>query len=157
MTTPIKRGARVAQWVRSLDLTAHTSLSPIRGGFAPSFVNYKKGALDSQLQVIKLTSCLPMVDGSPRVLRLLPPLKLVAMILLKMALNTKNQILLREGLLSTSVGWSLVNLQIPVTWISININERTVQNQNNFFVLILDWVFFGGVFMDRNSIDCANT
>ena len=34
---------RVAQWVRSLDLTTHTSLSPIRRGFAPSFVNYKKG------------------------------------------------------------------------------------------------------------------
>jgi hypothetical protein len=36
-------GARVAQWVRSLDLTAHTSLSPIRRGFAPRFVSYKKG------------------------------------------------------------------------------------------------------------------
>jgi len=35
--------ARVAQWVRSLDLTGHTSLSPIRHGFASSFVNYKKG------------------------------------------------------------------------------------------------------------------
>ena len=35
--------ARVAQWVRSLDLTAHTSLSPVRRGFAPSFVNYSKG------------------------------------------------------------------------------------------------------------------
>ena len=46
----------------------------------PGFVNYKKGALDSQPQVIKLTSCLPMVSGSLRVLRLLPPLKLVAMI-----------------------------------------------------------------------------
>ena len=31
------------QWVRSLDLTTHTSLSPIRRGFAPGFVNYKKG------------------------------------------------------------------------------------------------------------------
>ena len=46
-------------------------------------------------QVIKFTSCLPMVGGSLRVLRLLPPLKLVAMIgiaeiLLKVALNTKN-------------------------------------------------------------------
>ena len=41
------------------------------------FVNYKKGALDSQPQVIKFTSCLPMVGGS---LRLLPPLKLVTMI-----------------------------------------------------------------------------
>jgi hypothetical protein len=29
------------------DLT-HTSLSPIRRGFAPGFVKYKKGALDSQ-------------------------------------------------------------------------------------------------------------
>ena len=60
-------------------LRTHISLSPIRRGFAPGFVNYKKGALDSQPQVIKLTSCLSMVGGSPRVLRLLPPLKLVAM------------------------------------------------------------------------------
>ena len=37
----------------------------------------KKGALDSQSQVIKLASCLSMVGGS---LRLLPSLKLVAMI-----------------------------------------------------------------------------
>ena len=37
--------ARVAQWTRQLDyLTTHTSLSLIRGGFAPCFVNYKKGA-----------------------------------------------------------------------------------------------------------------
>jgi hypothetical protein len=34
----------------------------------------------SDSQVIKFTSCLPMVGGSLRVLRLLPPLKLVAMI-----------------------------------------------------------------------------
>jgi len=60
--------------------TTHTSLSPIRRGFAPGFVNYKKGALDSQPQVIKFTSCLPMVGDSLRVLRFLPPLKLVAMI-----------------------------------------------------------------------------
>jgi hypothetical protein len=42
-TSLIKSGARVVQWVRSLVLTAHTSLSPIRHGLAPSFVNYKKG------------------------------------------------------------------------------------------------------------------
>ena len=53
-----------------------------RRGFAPVFVNYKKGALDSQPQVIKFTS-LPVVAGSLRVFRLLPPLKLVAMIQLK--------------------------------------------------------------------------
>jgi hypothetical protein len=54
------------------------------------------GALDSQLQVIRFTNCLPMVGGSLWVFRLLPPLKLVAMIdiaeiLLKVALNTINQ------------------------------------------------------------------
>jgi hypothetical protein len=54
------------------------SADPIRRGFAPGFVNYKKGVLDSQPQVIKFTSCLPMVGGSLRVLRLLPPLNLVA-------------------------------------------------------------------------------
>jgi hypothetical protein len=47
--------------------------------FALGFVNYKKGALDSQPQVIKFTSCLPMVGGPLQVLRLLPPLKPVAM------------------------------------------------------------------------------
>ena len=61
-------------------LATHTSLSPIRRGFASGFVNYKKDALDSQPQVIKFTSCLPMVGDSLRILRLLPPLKLVAMI-----------------------------------------------------------------------------
>ena len=58
-------------------LATHTSLSPIWRGFAPG---KKKGALDSQPQVIKFTSCLPMVGGSLRELRLLPPLKLVAKI-----------------------------------------------------------------------------
>jgi hypothetical protein len=46
----------------------------------PSLIITKKGALDLQLQVIKFTSCLPMIGDSLRVLRLLPPLKLVAMI-----------------------------------------------------------------------------
>jgi len=37
--------------------------------------------------VIKLTSCLPTVGGSLRVLRLLPPLKLVAIIQNRATLN----------------------------------------------------------------------
>jgi hypothetical protein len=49
-------------------LTTHTSLSPIRRGFAPDFVDYKKGAFDSQPPEIKFTSYLPMVGGSSRVL-----------------------------------------------------------------------------------------
>jgi hypothetical protein len=59
-------GSRLAQWVRALNLTTNTSLSPIRRGFAPSFVHYKKGAIDSQSQVIKFTICLPRVGGSIR-------------------------------------------------------------------------------------------
>ena len=78
----------IASVTQSSNTAAHTllvstSLSPIWRGFAPGFANYKKGALDSQSQVIKLTSCLPLVGGSLRLLqllRLLPPLKLVAMI-----------------------------------------------------------------------------
>jgi len=64
-------------------------------GSRPAICITKKGGLDSQPQEIQFTSCLPMVGGS---LRLLPPLKLVAMwddiaeILLKVALSTINQI-----------------------------------------------------------------
>ena len=49
-------------------------------GSRPTLQITKKGALNSQSEVIMLTSCLPMVGGSLRVLRLLPPLKLVTMI-----------------------------------------------------------------------------
>jgi hypothetical protein len=50
-------------------LLGHNRKKNIRRKFAPSFINYKKGALDSQLQVIKITSCLSMVGGSLRVMR----------------------------------------------------------------------------------------
>ena len=74
--------ARVAQRVRSLDLTTHTSLSPIRRGFVPSFVNYKKGCTRLAAASDKVYQLL--AHGS---LRLPPPLKLVAMISLKVALK----------------------------------------------------------------------
>ena len=45
-----------------------------------------------QQQTIKFTSCLPMVGGSLWIYRLLSPLKLVAMILLKVALKHQNQL-----------------------------------------------------------------
>ena len=77
--------------------TTHTSLSPLRRGFAPGFVNYKKGALDSQPHAIKLTSCLPMVGawfspGTPASSTTKIGRHDIAEILLKVALNTKNQI-----------------------------------------------------------------
>jgi energy-converting hydrogenase Eha subunit C len=46
--------------------------------------------------VIKFTSGLPRVGGSLRVLRLPPPLKLVTMILLKVALSTKKSIKIKQ-------------------------------------------------------------
>ena len=61
-------------------MTTHTSLSPIRRGFVPGFVNYKKGCTRLAAVSDKFSSCLPKVGGSHRVLQLLPPLKLVAMI-----------------------------------------------------------------------------
>ena len=55
-------GAGVAQWVRSLDLATHTSLSPILRGFTPSFVNYKKWCTQLAATSDKdYTSCLPKV------------------------------------------------------------------------------------------------
>jgi hypothetical protein len=73
-------------------LTNHTSLSPIRRGFAPGFVNYKKG-------------CIRLAAASDTVYQLLAHGRLfspassitntgrhdIAEILLKVALNTKNQ------------------------------------------------------------------
>ena len=65
-----------------------------RYGVDSRFVDYKKGALDSQPQVIKFTSYLPMVGGSLQVLRLLVNRTVhhdIVEILLKVALSTKNQ------------------------------------------------------------------
>jgi hypothetical protein len=38
-----------------------TNINKMNDHFSSGFVNNKKGALDSQPQVIKLTSCLPMI------------------------------------------------------------------------------------------------
>jgi hypothetical protein len=61
-------------------------------GFTSGFVNYKKGALDWQLQVIKFTSFLPMVSGIPASSTTKTGCHDIDEILLKVALNTKYQI-----------------------------------------------------------------
>ena len=75
--------------------TFSINLSSIRRGFAPVFVNYKKGALDLQPQVIQFTSCLPRVGDHLWVILASSTTKTVrhdiVERLLKVALNTKNQ------------------------------------------------------------------
>jgi hypothetical protein len=57
--------AQVAQWVW-LPNNSYTPISNTTTWVCARFVNNKKGALDSQSQVIQFTSCLPMVGGSLR-------------------------------------------------------------------------------------------
>ena len=94
--TPIHPRARVAQCVRQLDyLTTHTSLSPIQHGFVPDFVNYKKGctrlaaASDKVYQL--LVHGLWFSPGTPASSTTKTDRHDIAEILLKVALNTKNQ------------------------------------------------------------------
>ena len=60
------------------------------------FVNYRNGALDSQPQLIKLTSCLFVVDGSPLGTPASSTTKTgrhdIAKNIVKVALNTINQV-----------------------------------------------------------------
>ena len=76
-------------------LTTRTSLSPIRCGFAPSFVNYIKGALDSQPQMIKVYQLLAHGQwfslGTPASSTTKTGRHDIAEILLNVALNTINQ------------------------------------------------------------------
>jgi hypothetical protein len=59
-------------------------------GSRPALQITKKGALDSQPQVIKFTSCLPRVGGSLQVLGYLHHRRDIAEILLKVALKHQN-------------------------------------------------------------------
>ena len=91
-----KEGARVAQSVRSLDLTAHTSQSPIRRGFTPGFVNYKKGCIRLATASDKVYQLLAhgrwFSPGTPASSTTKTGCHDIAEILLKVALSTKNQI-----------------------------------------------------------------
>ena len=100
--------ARVVQWVRKLDyLTTHTSLSPIRRGFAPSFVNYKKGCTRLATASDKVYQLLAhgrrFSPGTPASSTTKTGRHDIAEILLKVALNTKNQ----------SINQSIIHLFTP--------------------------------------------
>jgi hypothetical protein len=73
-------------------LTTHTSLSPIWRGFAPSFVNYKNGCTrlaatsDKVYQLLAHGQWFSPASSTTKTGR-----HDIAKILLKVALNTKNQ------------------------------------------------------------------
>jgi hypothetical protein len=79
-----------------LDLTAHASLSPIQHGFAPSFVNYKKGCTRLAAASDKVYQLLAQgwwfSPGIPASSTTKTGRHDIAEILLKVALNTKIQI-----------------------------------------------------------------
>jgi hypothetical protein len=83
----------VAQWVRWLDLTPHTNLSPIRHGFAPSFVNYKTKCTRLAAASDKLYQLFAQgrwfFPGTPASSNTKTGRHDIAEILLKVALNTK--------------------------------------------------------------------
>jgi hypothetical protein len=76
-----------------LDLTTHTSLSPIRRGFAPTFVNYKKGCTRLAAAIDKVYQLLAQgrwfSPGTPASSTNKTGRHDIAEILLKVALNTK--------------------------------------------------------------------
>jgi hypothetical protein len=77
-------------------LTTHTSLSPIRHGFAPVFVNYKKGCTQLATANDKVYQLLAhgqwFSSGTPASSTTKTGHHDIAEILLKVALSTKNQI-----------------------------------------------------------------
>jgi hypothetical protein len=93
----------VAQWVRSLDLTAHTSLTPIRRGLAPSFTNHKNGctrlASDKAYQLLAQARWFFQFPGTPAYSTTKTGCNDIAEILLKVALNTKIQIHIQINIL----------------------------------------------------------
>jgi hypothetical protein len=76
-------------------LTSHASLSPIRRGFAPGFVNYKKGCTRLAAASDKVYQLLAhgrwFSPGTPASSTTKTGRHDIAEILLKVVLNTKNQ------------------------------------------------------------------
>ena len=79
-----------------MDLTTHKSLSSIRRGFAPGFVNYKKGCTRLSAASDKVYQLLAhgrwFSPGTPASSTTKTGRHDIAEILLKVALSTKNQI-----------------------------------------------------------------
>ena len=131
-------GARVAQWVRSLDLTTHTSLSPIWCGFAPSFVNYKKGCTWIAAASDKVYHLLAQgrwfCPGTPACSTTKTGRHDIAEILMKLVLNTKNQIKSNYMDIQFNIQFNVFNGNSTVYWHdSINI-KSTSQDKRHLVI-----------------------
>jgi hypothetical protein len=88
----VKGPGRLNELDSWIQLAAHTSLSPIRRGFAPGFVNYTKGALYLQPQAYQLLAHGRWFSpGTPASSTTKACRHDIAEILLKVALSTINQ------------------------------------------------------------------
>ena len=119
----------------SLDLAAHTSLSPIRHGFAPSFAAYQKGctrlaaASDTVCQLRAHGRWFSLASSTTKTGR-----HDIAEILLKVALNTINQIVRHNS--ETALYQNIIVMVIS----AINFFFYmliTKYNVNIFFTLII--------------------
>ena len=116
----------MAQWVRSLDLTTHSSLIPIQRGFAPGFVNYKKGCTRLAAACDKVYQLLAhgrwFSPGTPASSTIKTGRHDIAEILLKLALKTpkiksKSNILKLEfANILTVAAWQGVKL-LNLSWV----------------------------------------
>ena len=138
-------GARVAQWGRSLDLAAHTSLSPIRRWLTPSFVNDKKGcsrfaaARDKVYQLIAQGRWFfpgTRVSSSMKTGR-----HDIAEILLKVALSTKN----------SNSNWSIVwVISLRIQSINAIISHKPCLDHWAIHIVWCVWITFSRKFVSHN-------
>ena len=116
-------------YFKSFSLMKVTSLSPIRRGFAPGFVNYKKGctrlASDKVYQLLAHGWWFPPASSTTKT----GHHNNIAEILLKVALNTINQIKLNQTLMR--VTYSL--------WTATDNPNRPILDKQS---LVLLWFLF---------------
>ena len=143
-----------------LDLTTRTSLSPIRRGFAPSFVNYKKGctrlatASDKDYQLLAQGRW--FFPGTPASSTTKTGRHDIAEILLQVALNTKIQIhiqiLLGTSLKSERYALYIIITPIPFHWICfcfyilVTRREHQIRYLRFYYIFIVCIVSFCSTF-----------
>ena len=112
-TGPLPCGQCADQWVRLVRVVRSSDLSPIRRGFKPGCVNYKKCALDSQPQVYQLLVNGPWFSpGIPASSTTKIDRHDIAEILLKVVLKHQNSKSINLWAVKIASSWSIF-LDLP--------------------------------------------